>query len=134
GTTTATVLAEAIYVEGLKNVIAGANPVRIKRGAERAVEAVVKAIDELAVPIKGKNDIEQIATISANGDSAIGKMISEAFEKVGRDGVITVEEGKSLASELDVVEGMQFHRGYLSTHFITNQDAMTVEMEKPLIL
>src|SRR5580765_4259164 len=134
GTTTATVLAEAIYCEGLKNVIAGANPVRIKRGAEKAVESVVKAIEAMAVPVKDAAHIEQIATISANGDSAIGKMISEAFKKVGKDGVITVEEGKSLVSELDVVEGMQFDRGYLSPHFITNQDAMTVEMDKPLIL
>src|ERR1700709_1654049 len=100
GTTTATVLAEAIYLEGLKNVIAGANPVRIKRGAEKAVEAIVAEIERIAVPVKGKADIEQIATISANGDNAIGKMISEAFEKVGRDGVITVEEGKSLVTEL----------------------------------
>jgi chaperonin GroEL len=111
GTTTATVLAEAIYMEGLKNVIAGANPVRIKRGAEKAVECIVKELEALSVPVKGKADIEQIATISANGDTAIGGMIAEAFEKVGRDGVITVEEGKSLTSELTVVEGMQFDRG-----------------------
>ncbi|MFH0938521.1 MAG: chaperonin GroEL [Planctomycetota bacterium] len=134
GTTTATLLAEAIYLEGLKNVIAGANPVRIKRGIEKAVEVVVKEIENQAVPVKGKADIDLIATISANGDHTIGKMIAEAFEKVGRDGVITVEEGKSLTSELTVVEGMQFDRGYLSPHFITNADAMLVEMEKPLIL
>ena len=134
GTTTATVLAEALYLEGLKNVISGANPVRIKRGIEKAVEAVVKEIENLATPVKGKADIEQVATISANGDAAIGAMLAAAFEKVGRDGVITVEEGKGLQSELEVVEGMQFDRGYLSPHFITNVDSMLVEMEKPLIL
>jgi chaperonin GroEL len=134
GTTTATVLAEAIYLEGLKNITAGGNPVRIKRGIEKAVAAVVKELEGLSTPVKGKADIEQVATISANGDAAIGKMLSEAFEKVGRDGVITVEEGKSLTSELTVVEGMQFDRGYLSPHFITNVDSMLVEMEKPLIL
>ena len=134
GTTTATVLAEAIYLEGLKNITAGGNPVRIKHGIEKAVEAVVKELQNLSTPVKGKADIEQVAVISANGDASIGKMLAEAFEKVGRDGVITVEEGKSLTSELEVVEGMQFDRGYMSPHFITNVDSMLVEMEKPLIL
>jgi len=134
GTTTATVLAEAIYCEGLKNLIAGANPVRIKRGIDKGVEALVKEIDALAVPVKGKADIEQVATISANGDKGIGKMVAEAFAAVGKDAPIQVEEGKGLVDELKVVEGMQFDRGYISPHFITNQDAMVVEMEKPLIL
>ena len=134
GTTTATVLAEAIYLEGLKNIIAGANPVRIRRGIEKGVEAVVEDVKKLAVQVKGKEDIYRVAMIAANGDEEVGKQIADAMEKVGKDGVITVEEGKSLTTEVDVVEGMQFDRGYLSPHFITDADAMEVELEQPYIL
>jgi chaperonin GroEL len=134
GTTTATVLAEAIYLEGLKRVIAGHNPMSLKRGIDKAVIAMVKEIGKLANPVKGSKDIEQIATISANSDPEIGKTIANAMDKVGKDGVITVEEGRALETTVDIVEGMQFDRGYLSPHFITDQDAMVCEFEKPLIL
>jgi len=134
GTTTATVLAEAIYLEGLKYMTAGANPVRMKRGVEKAVEALVAEIKKLAVQTKGKEDILKVATIAANGDKEIGQMIADAMEKVGKDGVITVEEGKGLKTEVDVVEGMQFDRGYLSPHFITDADAMEVVQDGPYIL
>jgi chaperonin GroEL len=134
GTTTATVLTEAIYLDGLKNLIAGANPVRIKRGLDKGVDAVCKALEKLATPVKGKDDIFKVAKIAANGDEEIGRQIADAMEKVGKDGVITVEEGKSLQTEVDVVEGMQFDRGYLSPHFVTNQDAMEVVMDNPWIL
>jgi chaperonin GroEL len=134
GTTTAVVLAHAIYKGGLKNVVAGANPMDLKRGIERGVAAVVEQIRKKAVPAKSNREQEQIATISANGDRNIGKLISEAMAEVGVDGVITVEEAKSMQTELEVVEGMQWDRGYLSSYFVTNQDRMEVVLEKPYIL
>ena len=133
GTTTATVLAQAIYREGAKNVVAGANPMELKRGIEKAVEAVVEEIKKLARPVKG-NMIAQVGTISANSDETIGKIIAEAMEKVGKDGVITVEEAKTLETTLDVVEGMQFDRGYLSPYFVTDPERMEVVLENPVIL
>src|SRR5206468_10784938 len=114
GTTTATVLAQAIYTEGSKLVAAGANPMEIKRGIDASVEAITGALKEMSKPTKGKTEIAQVGTISANGDETIGNMIAEAMEKVGKEGVITVEEAKSMETTLDVVEGMQFDRGYLS--------------------
>ena len=121
GTTTATVLAEAIFREGLKNVTAGGNPMAIKRGIDQAVEEVVKTLKEkLSKPIKDRKEIAQIATISANNDSKIGNLIAEAMEKVGKDGVITVEEAKGIETTLEVVEGMQFDQGYLSPYFVTD--------------
>ena len=134
GTTTATILAESIYREGVKNVVAGANPMSLKRGIDAAVTSVVAEIAELSKPVEGKEEIQQVAAISANGDSEIGNMIAEAMETVGRDGVITVEEAKSTDSSLEVVEGMQFDRGYLSPYFVTNPENMEVELENPLIL
>ena len=133
GTTTATVLAQAIYREGAKNVVAGANPMELKRGIEKAVEAVVEEIKKQARPVKG-NMIAQVGTISANSDETIGKIIAEAMEKVGKDGVITVEEAKTLETTLDVVEGMQFDRGYLSPYFVTDPERMEVVLENPVIL
>ena len=134
GTTTATILAESIYREGVKNVVAGANPMSLKRGIDAAVTSVVAEIAELSKPVEGKEEIQQVAAISANGDSEIGNMIAEAMETVGRDGVITVEEAKSTDSSLEVVEGMQFDRGYLSPYFVTDPENMEVELENPLIL
>ena len=134
GTTTATVLAHAIYSRGLRNVTAGANPIQIKRGIEKAVAAVVEELKKVSKAIKGKEEIAQVATISANNDEEIGKLIADAMEKVGKDGVITVEEAKGMTTELTHVEGMEFDRGYLSPYFVTNGDAMTVELENPLIL
>ncbi len=134
GTTTATILAESIYREGVKNVVAGANPMSLKRGIDAAVTSVVAEIAELSKPVEGKEEIQQVAAISANGDSEIGNMIAEAMEIVGRDGVITVEEAKSTDSSLEVVEGMQFDRGYLSPYFVTDPENMEVELENPLIL
>ncbi len=133
GTTTATVLAQAIYREGSKNVAAGANPMELKRGIERAVEAVIESIKKLSKPVKG-NMIAQVGTISANNDATIGKIIAEAMEKVGKDGVITVEEAKTLETSLDVVEGMQFDRGYLSPYFVTDPERMETVLENPVIL
>jgi chaperonin GroEL len=133
GTTTATVLARAIYREGIKAVVSGANTMEIKKGIDLAVETVVKAIDEIKKPVEG-NAIAQVGTISANGDEEIGKIIAEAMGKVGKDGVITVEEAKGRDTELTVVEGMQFDRGYLSPYFVTNPDQMKVELENPYIL
>ena len=133
GTTTATVLAQAIYREGAKNVVAGANPMELKRGIEKAVEVVVEEIKKLARPVTG-NMVAQVGTISANSDATIGKIIAEAMEKVGKDGVITVEESKTLETSLDVVEGMQFDRGYLSAYFVTDPDRMEVVLENPVIL
>jgi chaperonin GroEL len=133
GTTTATVLAQAIYREGAKNVVAGANPMELKRGIEKAVEVVVEEIKKLSRPVKG-NMIAQVGTISANSDETIGKIIAEAMEKVGKDGVITVEEAKTLETTLDVVEGMQFDRGYLSPYFVTDPERMEVVLENPVIL
>jgi len=134
GTTTATVLAQAIFREGNKFVTAGANPMELKRGIDKAVEVVVEYISQISKPVKDKKEIEQVATISANADTVIGKQIAEAMERVGRDGVITVEEAKGMHDELDVVEGMQFDRGYLSPYFVTNTEKMETELENPLML
>ena len=133
GTTTATVLAQAIYREGAKNVAAGANPMAIKRGIELAAEAVVGALQKMSTPVKG-DMIAQVGTISANTDATIGTIIAEAMDKVGKDGVITVEEAKTLETSLDVVEGMQFDRGYLSPYFVTDLERMEVVLENPFIL
>ena len=133
GTTTATVLAQAIYREGARNVVAGANPMELKRGIEKAVEAMTAEIKKMAKPVKG-NMIAQVGTISANADETIGKIIAEAMEKVGKDGVITVEEARTLETTLDVVEGMQFDRGYLSPYFVTDPERMEVVLENPVIL
>ncbi len=134
GTTTATVLAEAIYREGLKNVTAGVNPMSLKRGIDSAVEAVVKELKKLSKPIKDRKEVAQVATIAANSDVTIGDLIAEAMEKVGKDGVITVEEAKSMATTLEVVEGMQFDQGYLSPYFATDTDRMECTLEDPYIL
>jgi chaperonin GroEL len=134
GTTTATILAEAIYREGLKNVTAGANPMALKRGIEKAVEKVIDELKKLSKPIKDKKEVAQVASIAANSDKTIGDLISEAMEKVGKDGVITVEEAKSTATTLEVVEGMQFDQGYLSPYFVTDADRMEVVLEEPYIL
>ena len=134
GTTTATVLAQAILREGLKNVTAGHGPMDIKRGIEQAVDVVVEELRKLSSPVKGKTEIAQVGTISANNDSTIGDLIAEAMEKVGKDGVITVEEGKTAETSLDVVEGMQFDRGYISPYFVTNAERMETVVENPYIL
>jgi chaperonin GroEL len=134
GTTTATVLAQSIYTIGSKNVAAGANPMDLKKGIEKAVDAIVKDLKKQSRPITTSNEIAQVATISANNDSEIGKMISSAMDKVGREGVITVEEARGTETEVKTVEGMQFDRGYLSAYFVTNTDKMEVELEKPFIL
>jgi chaperonin GroEL len=134
GTTTATVLAEAIYREGHKNVTAGANPMALKRGIEKAVEAVVGELKKLSIATKGKKEISQVATISANNDVTIGNLIAEAMEKVGKDGVITVEEAKVMETNLEVVEGMQFDRGYLSPYFVTDPERMECVLENPYLL
>jgi chaperonin GroEL len=134
GTTTATVLAQAIYREGQKNVTAGANPMALKRGIEKAVEAVVAELKKLSIATKGKKEISQVATISANNDATIGTLIAEAMEKVGKDGVITVEEAKVMETNLEVVEGMQFDRGYLSPYFVTDPERMECVLENPYLL
>ena len=133
GTTTATVLAQAIYREGARNVVAGANPMELKRGIDKAVTVIVDEIKKMARPVSG-NMVAQVGMISANGDQAIGTIIAEAMEKVGKDGVITVEEAKTLETSLDVVEGMQFDRGYLSAYFVTDPERMEVVLENPVIL
>jgi chaperonin GroEL len=133
GTTTATVLAQAIFREGVKTVAAGANPMALKRGIDKAVERATKEIKKMAKPVTGEM-IAQVGTISANGDHAIGELIAEAMEKVGKDGVITVEDSKTMETALEVVEGMQFDRGYLSPYFVTDADRMEVELENPVIL
>ncbi|HEY8369191.1 MAG TPA: chaperonin GroEL [Thermodesulfobacteriota bacterium] len=134
GTTTATVLAQAIFREGSKVVAAGANPMDVKRGIDKAVEATVEALKKLSTPTKGKKEIAQVGTISANGDETIGNIIAEAMEKVGKEGVITVEEAKSMETTLEVVEGMQFDRGYLSPYFVTDPERMEAVLEDPYIL
>jgi len=134
GTTTATVLAQAIVREGTKSVAAGMNPMDLKRGIEKAVEAVVSDLKKRSKKVKSNDEIRQVGTISANGDTTVGKMIAEAMAKVGNEGVITVEEAKSLDTELEVVEGMQFDRGYISPYFITNTEKMVAELEEPYIL
>ncbi len=134
GTTTATVLAQAIYREGIKQVTAGASPMELKRGIDAAVEAVVGKLETLATPTKDKSEIAQVGTISANNDATIGNIIAEAMEKVGKEGVITVEEAKAMETSLDVVEGMQFDRGYLSPYFVTDAERMEASLDEPYIL
>ncbi len=134
GTTTATVLAQAIYREGVKNITAGGNPMEIKRGIDRAVEVVVDELKKHSRPCQAKKEISQIGTISANNDSTIGELIAEAMEKVGKDGVITVEEARSMSTSLDVVEGMQFDRGYISPYFVTNAERMEAVLDDPFLL
>jgi chaperonin GroEL len=134
GTTTATVLAHAIYREGMKNVVAGANPMDIKRGIEKAVETVVEELKKMSKPVADKKEIAQVGTVSANNDSSIGELIAEAMDKVGKDGVITVEEAKSMATTLDVVEGMQFDRGYISPYFVTDPERMECNLDDVFIL
>jgi chaperonin GroEL len=134
GTTTATVLAQAVFKEGLKNVTAGANPIELKRGMDKAMSAIIDELKNMSKVVENKEQIAQVATISANSDSVIGGLIAEAMEKVGKDGVITVEEGKSLNDELETVEGMQFDRGYLSPYFVTNSEKMVAELSDAFIL
>jgi len=134
GTTTATILAESIFEEGLKNITAGANPMQVKRGIETAVETIVDELGKMAMPVESTKQIEQVATCSANQDAEIGKKLAEAMEKVGKDGVITVEEGQSLETTVELVEGMQFDKGYLSPHFVNNVESMSVVLDKPYIL
>jgi len=134
GTTTATVLTRAIFSEGCKAVAAGMNPMDLKRGAQMAVDKVVKVLEQISRPITTKEEVAQVGTISANGEREIGDLLSEAMERVGKEGVITVQDGKTLNNELDIVEGMKFDRGYISPYFITDNKAQTVEFEKPLIL
>lgn len=134
GTTTATVLAEAIYLEGRKNIAAGANPAEVKRGIEKSVNTLVEELSKMSIKISDKKEVAQIASIAANNDGEIGSQIAEALEKVGKDGVVTVEEGKSLSTSVDLVEGMQFDRGYLSPYFVTSPDTMETVYENPYIL
>jgi chaperonin GroEL len=135
GTTTATILAQAIVKEGLKNVAAGANPMDLKRGIDKAVEAIVTDLNKQAVEVGNSSEkIKQVASISANNDATIGELITAAFEKVGKEGVITVEEAKGTDTTVDIVEGMQFDRGYISPYFVTNSDKMEADMESPYIL
>jgi chaperonin GroEL len=134
GTTTATILAESIFYEGLKNITAGANPMQVKHGIDKAVERIVEELQKMSIPVESSKQIEQVATCSANQDVEIGKKMAEAMDKVGKDGVITVEEGQSLETTVELVEGMQFDKGYLSPHFINNLENMTAVLEKPYIL
>ncbi len=134
GTTTATILAHAIFKEGLRNITAGANPIEVKRGMDKASAAIIEELKKISKEVKNKKEIAQVATISANSDEAIGNLIAEAMEKDGKDGVITVEEAKGINDDLEVVEGMQFDRGYLSPYFVTNREKMTCELENPFLL
>src|SRR5438128_284912 len=134
GTTTATVLAEAIYNEGLRAVVSGVNPMLMKRAIERAVDDIVERLKKMSIPVKTKKDLENVASVASNNDAEIGRIIAEAMDRVGKDGVITVEEGKSLETTHDFVEGMQFDRGYLSPYFITDPQKMECELEDPYIL
>jgi chaperonin GroEL len=134
GTTTATVLAEAIFIEGLKSVVAGVNPMLMKRGIERAVDDIVEKLKKMSIAVKSKKDLESVATVASNGDTEIGRIIAEAMDRVGKDGVITVEEGKTLETTHEFVEGMQFDRGYLSPYFVTDPQKMECELEDPYIL
>ena len=134
GTTTATLMAQIIYRTGLKTVTAGANPMAVKRGVEKAVERVVEELKKISHPVKGKTEISQIATIAANNDASIGNIIADAMDKVGKDGVITVEEAKGMETALEIVEGMEFDNGYLSPYFVTNAETMAVELDEPYIL
>ena len=134
GTTTATVLAQAIFTEGMRNVTAGANPMELKKGIDIAVASAVENLKKISRPVSGKKEIAQVGTISANNDTTIGDLIAEAMDKVGKDGVITVEEAKGIETTLDVVEGMQFDRGYISPYFVTNPDTMETILDEPLIL
>ncbi len=134
GTTTATVLAEAIFNEGLRAVVSGANPMLMKRGIDKAVEDLIEKLKKLSIPIKSKKDMENVATVAANNDGEIGRIIAEAMDRVGKDGVITVEEGKTIETSNEFVEGMQFDRGYLSPYFVTDPQKMECELEDPYIL
>ena len=134
GTTTATIYAESIFAEGLKNITSGANPNQIKRGIDKAVASIVEELHKMSKPVSGSKEIAQVGTCSANQDEEIGKIIATAMDKVGKDGVITVEEGKSLDTEVELVEGMQFDKGYLSPHFVTNQALMEADLDKPYVL
>jgi chaperonin GroEL len=134
GTTTATVLAEAIYAEGLRNVTAGANPISLQRGIMKATEAIVAKLEEISTPVKDSKEVAQVATVSANWDASIGNIIAEAMDKVGKEGTITVEEAKSIETTLEVVEGMQFDKGYLSPYFVTNPETMECNLENAYIL
>jgi len=134
GTTTATIMAESIFNEGLKNVTAGANPAELKRGLEKAVQAVVEKFKSMSITVDSTKQITQVGTCAANQDAEIGKMIAEAMDKVGKDGVITIEEGKTIETSVELVEGMQFDKGYLSPHFITNMETMSAELDRPYIL
>jgi chaperonin GroEL len=134
GTTTATILAESIFEEGLKNITAGANPMKVKRGIDTAVDVLVDELRKMSIPVESSRQIEQVATCSANQDAEIGRKLAEAMDKVGKDGVITVEEGQSLETAVELVEGMQFDKGYMSPHFVNNMENMTVVLEKPYIL
>ena len=134
GTTTATIMAESIFVEGLKNITAGANPMQVKRGIDKAVDAIVEQLYSMSLPVESSKQIQQVATCSANQDAEIGKKLAEAMDKVGKDGVITVEEGQSLETTVELVEGMQFDKGYLSPHFVNKKENMSVSLDKPYIL
>ncbi|HZZ80457.1 MAG TPA: chaperonin GroEL, partial [Gemmataceae bacterium] len=134
GTTTATVMAEAIFNEGLRAVVSGVNPVLMKRGIEKAVEDIVEKLKKMSIPVKGKKDLENVAIIAANNDSSIGAIIAESMDKVGKDGVITVEESKTAETHNEFVEGMSFDRGYLSPYFVTDPQKMECDLEDPFIL
>src|SRR5262249_52329353 len=134
GTTTATILALSVYQEGLRNITAGANPMAVKRGIDKAVDKVVEHLEGIAKKLSKKEAVEQVASISANNDPSIGKLMADAFEKVGKDGVITVEEGKTSETTLEFVEGMQFDKGYISPYFVTDATEMKSELENCLIL